>query len=312
MKKANATLFFNFNLLGWTLALALSLSANNVTTAQCVMICNDLVQISLDDDCQVEILPDMILEGNACPNGVFQVQAKINGAWVPGSGNFVATSAHINLTLEIRVKDLVSGNICWGYAHFEDKLPPVLDCNDIFLNCAITNYTPAYILDVLNVSDAYPSVDENCTSTTLTYIDTWFDLGCSGTINGFSDISAYVIRKWTAVDQSGNSATCNQYIYFERRHGVDVIFPPDVTVDCTDPNASPSITGAPYVVDFGLHFDVWPNGTYCELNGTYQDLKLVICDGTYKILRTWTIYDWCLPTGPQNPLTHIQIIKVLD
>ena len=175
MKKANSTLLFN--LFGWVLALALSLSANNVTSAQCAMICNDLVQISLDDDCEVEILPDMILEGNGCPNGVFQVQAKINGSWTPASGNFVATAAHINLTLQIRVKDLISGNSCTGNAHIEDKLPPELDCSDIFLNCAITNYTPAYLLDVLNIAEAYPSVDENCTSTTLTHIDTWFDLG---------------------------------------------------------------------------------------------------------------------------------------
>ena len=310
MKKANSTLFFNF--LGWTLALALSLSANNVATAQCNMICNDLVQISLDQDCEVELLPDMILEGNGCPNGNFQVQAKINGAWTPGAGNFVATSAHINLTLQVRVKDLISGNSCSGFAHIEDKLPPVLDCEDIFLNCAITDYSPAYLLGVLNISEAYPLIDENCTSTTLTHIDTWFDLGCNGSINGISDISAYVIRKWTAVDESGNSATCNQTIYFERRHTVDVFFPADVTVDCSDPVTNPSATGVPYVTDFGVQFDIWPNGTYCELNATFTDLKLPICDGTYKILRTWTVYDWCLPTSPTNPLTHIQIIKVQD
>jgi hypothetical protein len=310
MKKANSTLFFN--LLGWTLALALSLSANNVTTAQCTMICNDLVQISLDEDCQVEILPDMILEGNGCPNGVFQVQAKVNNVWVPANGNFVATSAHINLTLQIRVRDLVSGNMCWGNAHIEDKLPPVLTCEDIFLNCAITNYTPAFLLNELNISEAYPLVDENCTSTTLTSIDQWFDLGCNGSINGFNDISAYVLRKWTAVDESGNSATCNQYIYFERRHGVDVFFPADVTVDCSNPITDPAVTGVPYVTDFGINWDIWPNGSYCELNATFLDLPLHICDGSYKIIRTWTVYDWCLPSGPLNPLTHIQIIKVLD
>ncbi|MFN0216199.1 MAG: T9SS type A sorting domain-containing protein [Saprospiraceae bacterium] len=310
MKKANSTLFFN--LMGWFLTLAVSLLPTNVANAQCAMICNDLVQVSMDDDCQVELLPDMILEGNGCPNGVFQVQAKINGVWTPASGNFVATEAHINLTLQVRVKDLVSGNSCIGNAHIEDKLPPELDCADLFLNCAITNYTPAYLLNELNISDAYPSVVENCTPTTLTYIDTWFDLGCSGIINGHSDISAYVVRKWTAVDESGNSATCNQYLYFERRHGVDVFFPADYTVDCSDPVTSPSVTGIPYVVDFGHQFDIWPNGTFCELNATYQDLKLPICDGTYKILRTWTVYDWCLPTGPLNPLTHVQLIKVLD
>jgi hypothetical protein len=310
MKRTNTTRLFN--LPGLILVFVLSLSVNNITTAQCNMICNDLVQISLDEDCSTEILPDMILEGNGCPNGNFQVQAKISGVWTPASGNFVATAAHINLTLQIRVKDLTSGNSCIGFAHIEDKLPPEIGCEDLFLNCAITNYTPAYLFDVLNISQAYPSVDENCTATTLTYLDTWSDLGCNGSINGQSDISAYVLRKWTVVDESGNSATCNQYIYFERRHTADVLFPADVTVDCSNPVTSPSATGAPYVLNFGVHFDVWPNGTFCELNGTYQDLPIGICDGSYKILRTWTIYDWCKPTSPTNPLTHVQLVMVLD
>lgn len=310
MKKAKSTLFFN--LLGWALAFAFSLSANNVTTAQCNMICNDLVQITLDDDCEVELMPDMILEGNGCPNGNFQVQAKINGVWTPATGNFVATAAHINLTLQVRVKDLISGNSCTGNAQIRDLLPPSMVCEDIFLNCAMTDYTPGYLDDVVNIAEAYPSIVENCTSTSLTYIDQFFDLGCNGTINNQTDISAYVIRKWTVVDESGNSATCNQYIYFERRHTMDVFFPADVTVDCSNPTTDPAQTGIPYVTDFGINWNVWPNGTFCELNGTYQDLPLQICDGSYTILRTWTIYDWCLPSGPQNPLIHVQVINVLD
>jgi hypothetical protein len=276
------------------------------------MICNDLVQISLGPDCQAEVLPDMILEGNGCPNGNFQVQARVNNVWVPANGNFVATSAHINLTLQVRVRDLNSGNMCWGNIKIEDKLAPVLDCSEIFLNCAITTYTPDYLLNTLNISEAYPAVDENCSSVTLTHIDTWFDLPCGGSINGYGNISAYVLRKWTAVDASGNSATCNQYIYFERKNGPDVIFPPDVTVDCTNPVTAPSATGAPYISQFGFEWPIWPNNTFCEMNATYNDLRLPICDGSYKILRTWTVLSWCLPNGQSNPRTHVQLIKVAD
>lgn len=35
-------------------------------------------------------------------------------------------------------------------------------CEDIFLNRAITEYSRAYLLDVLNISEAYPLVDEIC------------------------------------------------------------------------------------------------------------------------------------------------------
>ena len=47
----------------------------------------------------------------------------------------------------------------------------------------------------------------------------------------------------------------------------------------------------------------------------YVDQVLPVCDGTYKILRTWTVYDWCLPTSPtppSNPFYYIQVIKVVD
>lgn len=303
-------------LLGWFVTLAIVLTVSINASAQCTLVCNNLVQISLDQTCASELTADMILEGGGCPNGVFQVQAKINNVWVPASGNFVVTSANINQTIQVRVRDLVSGNMCWGYIHVEDKLAPVLTCEDITLSCAITTYTPGYLYDELGISAAYPDVNENCTNTTQTYTDTWYDLTCTATINGLSDISAYVKRVWSVVDQSGNAATCTQYIYFERRHINDLIFPGDITVSCEDGVTSPSATGTPYVLDFGQQFHIYPGTTFCELNATYSDQILPICDGTYKILRTWTVYDWCLPTSPTPPLTnpvyHIQLIKVND
>ncbi|MCB0528858.1 MAG: HYR domain-containing protein, partial [Saprospiraceae bacterium] len=298
------------------MASALALSINAGAYAQCTLVCNNLVQVSLDGDCASEVTPDMVLEGGGCPNGVLQVQAKINNVWVPASGNFIASAANINQTIQVRVRDLVSGNMCWGYIHVEDKLAPVLSCENINLNCAVTTYSPDYLLNELGFSQAYPVVDDNCGSFSLTFVDTWNDLTCSGSINGLSDISAYVKRVWTAVDQSGNQGSCTQFIYFERRHVTQIQLPGDITVGCENPVTTPSATGVPYVLEFGQQFPVYPSNTFCELNATYSDQLLPICDGTYKILRTWTIYDWCLPTTPNppstNPLYHIQIIKVED
>ncbi|TAD93168.1 MAG: HYR domain-containing protein, partial [Bacteroidetes bacterium] len=52
------------------------------------------------------------------------------------------------------------------------------------------------------------------------------------------------------------------------------------------------------------------------MQAAYTDQVLPVCDGTYKILRTWTVVDWCLPTTPfpplQNPVYYIQLIKVQD
>ena len=302
----------------WSLMLVMTMTlfVSYQTSAQCTLVCNNLVNISLDEDCSTEVFPDMILEGGGCPNGILQVQAKVNGVWVPANGNFVATSANINQTLQVRVRDLVSGNNCWGNMHIEDKLAPTLECADITLSCAIENYDPAYLANDLNLETAYPYVDENCGSYTLTSVDTWFDLGCNGSINGLTDVSAYVRRVWTATDNSGNHSSCTQFIYFERRHIPDVIFPTDVTVSCEDPITDPSSTGTPYVLDFGIQFPLHPDEIYCELNVTFEDQILPVCDGTYKILRKWTVYDWCLPTNNfppnYNPYYFTQLIKVLD
>ncbi|MDX2280135.1 MAG: HYR domain-containing protein, partial [Saprospiraceae bacterium] len=313
MKKANST--FHTSLLSLLMVVfALSFSVN--ASAQCSLVCNNLVQVSLDQDCEAELHPDDILEGGGCPNGNLQVQAKINNVWVPASGNFVATSANINQTLQIRVRDLNSGNMCWGNALIQDKLAPIIACTNITLNCAVTNYTPGYILNTLNIAAAYPTVDENCGNATLTFIDTWNDVNCTGSINGVTNVSAYVLRKWTAVDQSGNSATCNQYIYFKRKNVSSVLFPANYSTDCENPVTTPAAAGVPYIAEFGLEFDLYPNNTFCELSLTYTDQVLPVCDGTYKILRTWTVLDWCLPTSAfppnQNPVYYIQLIKVED
>jgi hypothetical protein len=310
MKKAISTLLMN-GLSAFFLA-AFLLSAHTSVNAQCVLTCNDLLQVSLDQNCEAEIEPDDILEGGGCPNGNLQVQAKVNGIWVPAVGNFVATAANINQTLQVRVRDLISGNSCLSFIHVEDKIAPLLNCTDVFLNCAVNNYTPAYLLDVLGIDHAYPVVDENCGTYTLSHLDTWFNLACNGSINGITDLSGYVVRKWTAVDGSGNTSTCNQYLYFDRRHTFDLVLPANITVSCEDPTTDPSFTGVPHVFEFGTEWPIWPNSEFCELSGTFEDQVLHTCDGTYKILRTWTILDWCLPSGGLNPLIYIQIIKVED
>lgn len=130
------------------------------------------------------------------PAGNLQVQARVNGIWVPASGNFVANSSHINQTLQVRIRDLNSVNSCTGLIHIEDKIAPLLACEDIFLNCAVTSYSPAYLLNELGIDNAYPGVDENCGNYTVSHIDNWFDLNCNGSINGITDLSGYIIRKW--------------------------------------------------------------------------------------------------------------------
>ncbi|HRO74258.1 MAG TPA: hypothetical protein PK611_11340, partial [Saprospiraceae bacterium] len=100
--------------------------------AQCPLSCNNLVQVSMDDDCIVQITPEMVLEGEgSTPPCTYQVEVLgLNGQPLPPpagyQGNVWITSANIGQTLTVRV--WLGNNKCWGSIKIEDKLPPVIDC----------------------------------------------------------------------------------------------------------------------------------------------------------------------------------------
>jgi hypothetical protein len=270
------------------------------------VLCNDNVQVSLDGDGVVEVLPDMVLEGGF-DDDFFTVTVYQNNQSI---GNTV-NCTHVGKTLQVRVTDKCGGNFCWGTIKVEDKWAPVLTCTDLHLICAVTNYDPAYLQNTLGLTNAYPLVEENCPPATLSFVDDWFDLDCD------AQYSARIRRVWTAVDASGNKGTCIQNIYLDRRHVTDVLYPADVTISCNSNgvNTTPAVTGAPYLTAFGRNWPLYPNAGNCEMQTAYVDQVLPVCDGTYKILRTWTVYDWCLPTSPtppSNPFYYIQVIKVVD
>ena len=289
----------------------------HVIATPAVVNCNDFVNISLPASCTGEVRPDDVLEGTyGCfDDYLVELDRTLplgNGPWESA----LLTSADIGKTYQYRVTHKVSGNTCWGSVKIEDKLPPTMVCQDIHLICPITNYDPGYLQNVLGIATAYPIITD-CSNYPYSNTDTWVDLSCTGSINGQNNISAYVLRKWTATDQWGNSTTCNQYIYFDRRHVADVEFPDEFVIQCNATiNTSPSVTGAPYLIAFGREWPLHPSAGFCELQAAYSDQILPVCDGTYKIIRTWTVLDWCLPTTPvppfTNPTYYIQVIKVAD
>jgi hypothetical protein len=285
------------------------------------MVCNDLVYVSVDNDCSALVTPSMFLEGED-PNcdednyplgGFFEITITTLNTNQPVPNPIPAS--YFGQTLKYSVRHIMSCNSCWGNLKMEDKLQPEIECSDINLNCAITNYTPDYLQNVLGLPNAYPEVFD-CANYNLTHSDTWHDVLCNESVNGQADISAYVERIWTATDSWGNSSTCVQYIYFDRIHVFDITFPIETEVSCTNGNAHPSITGVPYYEAFGIQWPLWPNAGFCELATSYTDDPIVQCDGTTKILRTWKAIDWCLPTSPTpplfNPLYYIQLVKVVD
>lgn len=85
--------------------------------AQCILVCNDQIQIVVPPNGSREFLPDDMLEGDYqmfCPNAIFQAQVNINNSWQPASGNFIFETSHVGNTYLGRVRDLNTANACWG------------------------------------------------------------------------------------------------------------------------------------------------------------------------------------------------------
>ncbi|MFN0213040.1 MAG: proprotein convertase P-domain-containing protein, partial [Saprospiraceae bacterium] len=147
--------------------------------------------------------------------------------------------------------------------------------------------------------------EDNCCLLNLTYTDSEVPGDCS---TGFART---VVRKWTATDCSGNTSTCLQNIRFELPSFADLTLPPDYDgIDAPYFNCGIAYPSPQWIENQGLQGFPWvfglPDG--CTINWNYTDLLIPVCDGTYKISRTWTIIDWCI--GQQ--FTHAQIIKVVD
>lgn len=285
------------------LSALLLLFAFGTASAQCPLGCNNSVQISLDTDCSVEVTPDMVLEGQGTTGCDYTVQVLgSNNQPIPGSP--VVGAAYIGETLTVKVS--LGANSCWGTITIEDKLPPSIDCpDDMTVSCYESSDFPN------------PIATDNCDGNIAVDIisDETVDLDCS------NEFSARRTIIYQATDDSGNeSAYCTKNIYFERISLDDIVFPnnkddvEDPALECDnipfwdidgDGYPQPEETGTPTTSD---GFNIFPNNSYCELNAAFADQVLPICESSFKVLRTWTVLDWC--TGMIRE--EFQIIKVVD
>ena len=328
MEKTN---FTTKRTLLWLALPALMLLLSFGSVAAQTMVCNDNVQISVDPtpngNCTLDLYPDMILEG-PIPSGNILLEV-LNGINVLYSGvNFVSFSgsSHLGQTLVVRVTHMPSGNKCWGTIKIEDKAAPVCFGGEVTIPCT-SDYD-----DV-----PYPTAADNCDLSP----DVELANQTINTNNLCSPNGGYVevVRTFIAVDASGNqSAPCSQYIYIERPDYVD--FPNDITWECTQYASYANITAAnalhptvqalqsgiseinatgitnPAVLaNTGSGIPGNIIGQYCNYQYTHADQTLATCGSTFKIVRTWTVLDWCTnQVVTSNPLgeDNVQIIKVAD
>ncbi len=274
------------------------LQLNQLQAQSCPLACDDEVNVSLDDNCEAVITPDMLLEevGGNCAYTV--VVFGTNGLPLPAP---IVNSTHIGKKLKVSIQ--LGQNSCWGHILVEDKFRPVFECpipDTVY--CSDRNYqipagiyydncTPEHLLVKHVIYDSMVMFD-NCAKRRDSLI-------------GYRKISCYYR------DLSGNNSdTCEQYIYFKKFYERDILWPSDKEYTCKEYNDSiphPNESGVPSV--FGDA--IYPDYALCKVAIKYEDEIIPICPKSFKVLRAWTVIDWCMPTG-ENVYKHYQVIKVTD
>src|SRR6056297_329635 len=125
-----------------------------------------------------------------------------------------------------------------------------------------------------------------------------------------SEFSDRIFRNWTVVDESGNTVTCQDTIDVVRTSLEDLTFPPNFdgidqpALSCDGDNWDLNENGYPDPEETGA-----PSDQICDnILTTPKDQVIDVCEGTFKVLRTWTFLDWCT----SETVTHVQLIKVED
>jgi hypothetical protein len=285
----------------FALSIALFLSPN-LSRAQCTLICNDGLQISLDATGQVQIMPEWIAPNanTTCPGPLQLRLFEQSGYLISGT---TLNCNYIGQTITAQVRHLASGNSCSGTLELHDFLPPTISCTDKFIFCN-QDPSPAAL--------GSPTMADNCTPTDeliFSYFDNIESLPC-GTLQNGHLVTKRIDRTWFVTDAFGNSNSCEQKIWLKHITLTNLTFPPNLdglvnpSLNCDqDPNDL-ALTGQPTVG--GIPIDNSPD---CEFGVVYSDQIINICPPAgYSILRTWTAVDFCT----SQITNRIQIIKVED
>ena len=217
---------------------------------------------------------------------------------------------YIGKTIQARVFQLGSNtdNSCWGNLTIEDKKPPVINCPGIdTISCHLPD----------PITDLSAWVEDACSSFTIEKLDTNIEeFACREN----SNLRAKKTTTYVAVDEHGNrSRPCEYTLVYEAFDLSNIKFPTDRNISCidianydldNDGNPDPELVGYPTYQNHPINV----SSGNCTLQISFEDEIIPQCGLTYKILRKWTILDWCKPANEanNNPYFGFQIIQIVD
>ncbi len=199
---------------------------------------------------------------------------------------------------------VVRGMDCFGNTNFSMipveviyKLPPTVFCPpDIALQCE-SDYTDLEVT-------GQPVVDGICDEYNVTYEDLVQIDDCG---------QGVVLRTWSVAGSAADPVTCTQRIELIDTVALQITYPPEFTTDqCMNPgdlhpDNMPEPFGRPQI-----------EGDGCKMLavGHFDRVLSVNDEVCAKILRTWTVIDWCQfnPNDPDSVgyFEGTQLIKIED
>ncbi len=172
------------------------------------LVCENALNVSVDENCQVLVTPGMILEAQAYPDASYSIViTTLSGIPVANP----VDRSQIGNTLKVSIIQDCYGQSCWGTIKIEDKLAPVIRCPEVD---TIACYDPRTF--------SLPVAVDNCGGNPVVTLlsDVTTDLGCDPRYR------AIRIIRYQAKDGSGNlSAVCERVIYYRKITLADVKFP---------------------------------------------------------------------------------------
>lgn len=274
--------------------------------------CKD-VNFSLDENCEGELTPTLVLTGWEDLSGVPQLGCEdLFDITIEGKNGEILSNLITNdllgKTLEYTITN-INGFICSGSVTVEDKIKPSFLC-------------PSVPLDVNCLTDlstvAPPPVIDNCSSAIAVLVNEVHEaFQCDPTYIG------RVTRTWKAVDDTGNESDgiCIQVINLLRSNTDGITAPPaNVTLQCSESYEednkgfgypSPNVTGVPLLGTTPLYPLPQLNMIYCNATIDYTDVLLIDTKCKKRILRTWMITEWWCSTAVQK-FVGMQIINIVD
>jgi len=272
--------------------------------------CVGQINVSIDatpNSCRVAVTPEMVLNGNwGCLTPADFTVVVMDGNTANGN---IADGKGLFDYVVTKVGGPTAGfnSPCWGKVLVEDKLAPTITCVDQQIFCYQVD---AFVAQTNQNVQFRPVATDNCgmiTPASYVFSTHKFLDDCSD--NGF------ILRKWVVTDMAGHTAACEQTI---RVITTLPWFCPDplVELSCKDITTPEAIALAKGVRAAYPHFRVGAIATnlngVCNYYTTYSDIPIDACGphchGNKKVIRTWTVLDWC--EGTVSECT--QVIKAVD